>query len=200
VFNLLSDVKLTPGAADFCLLSRKAHEALCAMPERRRFLRGMIAWMGLPTARVCYSAPPRFAGESKYSIRRMLTLALDATFSFSTRPIRLASKAGAACVIAGLAYLGYVLARYLIVGDLMPGWASIVGAIIVMGGVQLLSIGLIGEYLAHVFEEVKGRPKYLFKYTPESSPQLSRHTESGEWSAADPQMLYFRVRGDARCA
>jgi dolichol-phosphate mannosyltransferase len=167
VFNLLSDVKLTSGAADFCLLSRTAHQALCQMPERRRFLRGMIAWMGFKTARVSYTAPPRFAGESKYGVGRMLALALDATFSFSTRPIRLASKAGVFCILAGVAYLCYLLGRYFVVGDLVPGWASIVGTIIVMGGFQLLSIGLIGEYLAHIFEEVKARPRYLFKQTPD---------------------------------
>ena len=168
VFNFLSEVKITPGAADFCLLSRRAHQSLRQMPERRRFVRGMVAWMGFKTTRIEYVAPPRFAGDSKYNIGRMLTLALDATFSFSTRPIRMASKFGAACVVVGLCYLAYMLGRYLLLGDLVPGWASLLGTVIVMGGAQLLSIGLIGEYLAHVFEEVKGRPLYLFKATPAS--------------------------------
>lgn len=181
VFNLLSDVKLTPGAADFCLLSRKAHRALCQMPERRRFLRGMIAWMGFKPARVSYVASERFAGESKYSLRRMLKLALDATISFSARPMRLALKAGALCVVAGLGYLAYILGRYLFLGDLVEGWASILGTIIVLGGAQLLSIGLIGEYLAHVFEEVKGRPLYVLKYRSKKArpaQQLSLDAEN----------------------
>lgn len=174
VFNLLSDIKLTPGAADFCLLSEKAHQALSNMPEQRRFLRGMIAWMGFETAKVSYNAPERFAGESSYGVGRMLKLAVDATISFSTRPIRLATKAGALCVAAGLLYLTYIFGRYLVLGDLSPGWASILGTVIVMGGAQLLSIGLIGEYLAHIFEEVKGRPLYLFKY------ESRQHQESSE--------------------
>jgi dolichol-phosphate mannosyltransferase len=202
VFNFLSDVKLTPGAADFCLLSRKAHDALCRMPERRRFLRGMVAWMGFKTARVLYTAPSRFAGESKYSLRRMLALALDATFSFSTRPIRLASKAGAFCVVVGMIYLAYVLGRYFVVGDLLPGWASIVGTILLMGGVQLLSIGLIGEYLAHVFEEVKGRPQYLFKYSSDETQQAIEIQPSfrTQRAANETDVLEFGTQGDEKCA
>lgn len=202
VFNFLSDVKLTPGAADFCLMSRRALEGLRQMPERRRFLRGMVAWMGFKTERVFYTAPSRFAGESKYSVRRMLGLALDATFSFSTRPIRLASKAGALFVLAGMLYLTYVLGRYFVVGDLLPGWASIVGTILLMGGVQLLSIGLIGEYLAHVFEEVKGRPQYLFKHTPEQAQQgaMARPTIQAANLAKQSELLGFGAQGDEKCA
>lgn len=202
VFNFLSDVKLTPGAADFCLLSRTALNGLRQMPERRRFLRGMIAWMGFKTARVSYTAPSRFAGESKYSLRRMLALALDATFSFSTRPIRLASKAGALFVVVGMMYLAYVLGRYFIVGDLLPGWASIVGTILLMGGVQLLSIGLIGEYLAHVFEEVKGRPQYLFKYTPELANQAAATGSSprDRNAAGQAEVSGFATQGEEKCA
>lgn len=188
VFNILSDVKLTPGAADFCLLSQRAHQTLCDMPEQRRFLRGMIAWMGFETARVFYTAPERFAGQSSYGVGRMLKLAMDATISFSTRPIRLATKAGALCVAAGLVYLTYITGRYMILGDLSPGWASILGTVIVMGGAQLLSIGLIGEYLAHIFQEVKGRPLYLFKYQSRqhevsSVPHLRNSTAPNHGSA-----------------
>ena len=175
VFNLLSDVKLTPGAADFCLLSRRVHQQLCEMPERRRFLRGMIAWLGFDTARIEYTAPARFAGQSGYGLTRMLKLAMDATVSFSTRPIRLATKGGALCVAVGLMYLSYITARYVLLGDLSPGWASILGTVIVLGGAQLLSIGLIGEYLAHIFEEVKGRPSYVMKY---SATATSKKTNS----------------------
>ena len=122
LFNVLSDVKLTPGAADFCLLSEKAHQALCNMPEQRRFLRGMIAWMGFETARVSYTAPERFAGESSYGVGRMLKLAMDATISFSTRPIRLATKAGASVRCRWIAISDLHLRRYLVLGDLSPGW------------------------------------------------------------------------------
>jgi dolichol-phosphate mannosyltransferase len=200
VFNFLSDVKLTPGAADFCLLSGKAHQALCQMPERRRFLRGMIAWMGFQTARVRYIAPSRFAGESSYGVGRMLKLAMDATISFSTRPIRLATKAGALCVAIGLIYLTYILGRYLILGDLSPGWASILGTVIVMGGAQLLSIGLIGEYLAHIFEEVKGRPLYLFKYESEQHGMLTEPNLNSTTPIHQSVAVDARIQSEKKCA
>ena len=201
VFNFLSDVKLTPGAADFCLLSRKAHHALRDMPERRRFLRGMVAWMGFATDRVQYTAPSRFAGESSYGLGRMLKLAMDATVSFSTRPIRLATKAGALCVAVGFVYLTYILGRYVVLGDLSPGWASILGTVIMMGGAQLLSIGLIGEYLAHIFEEVKGRPLYLLKYEsnrPDVMTQPSRAVNKLLYGAVDSDE--GRIQREKKCA
>ncbi|MEM6471599.1 MAG: glycosyltransferase family 2 protein [Planctomycetota bacterium] len=184
VFNALSDVKLTPGAADFCLLSNSVHQQLISMPEKQRFLRGMIAWLGFQPTKIEYTAPPRYAGASSYGLARMTKLAINATVSFSNRPIRLAAKGGIVCFVGGLLYLTYIFSRSVLLGDLVPGWASILGAVILMGGIQLLSIGLIGEYLAHVFEEVKGRPAFVFKYS-HAARNASSSTDSGGSSQSD---------------
>jgi glycosyltransferase involved in cell wall biosynthesis len=160
----LTDTPITPGACDFCLLSRRAHQALMRMPERHRFLRGMISWIGFPRSFLPFNAPARAAGETKYTVRKMVRLALDAVFSFSTAPIKLASQAGGVLVLAAAIYFGYILWRYWIVGDLIPGWGSLICTVLILNGVQLFFTGLIGEYLSRTFEEAKRRPIYLIKF------------------------------------
>jgi dolichol-phosphate mannosyltransferase len=167
--NQLSDVPIVPGAADFCLLSRHAHQALCAMPERHRFLRGMVSWIGFRRTFVPFHAPARAAGHSKYTPRKQFRLALDAVFSFTAVPMKLAFRSGLVVAGLGLAFLVYILARFLFLGDLVPGWASLICTLLLLGGVQTVFIGLLGEYLARVFEETKGRPRYFFKQASESS-------------------------------
>lgn len=174
VFNRLSDMPIEPGAADFCLLSRRAKEALIEMPERHRFLRGMIAWVGFPRAFVKYVAPSREAGVSKYTSWRMMKLAMDAVFSFSTRPILLILKTGLAVVLFGIFYLCYEVVRYLICGDAVRGWPSLVALITMIGGLQLVSIAVCGGYIARIFEEEKRRPLYFFK----QKFQVTRFEES----------------------
>jgi dolichol-phosphate mannosyltransferase len=166
LFNLLSDVKILPGVADFGLLSKKVHRQLIDMPERHRFLRGMIAWLGYKRCLVPYVAEPRGGGASKYTFRKMLRLATDAVFSFTSRPIRLASRIGLALVVVGAVYLFYIVGRFFICGDLIMGWASMVGTTLVLGGAQLFFIGILGEYMARVFEEAKQRPLYVMKRKP----------------------------------
>jgi dolichol-phosphate mannosyltransferase len=167
LINRLSDTPIVQGAADFCLLSRPAHQALQEMPERHRFLRGMISWIGFRRTFVPFVAPPRAAGESKYTLWRMARLAFDATFSFSARPIRIIGRMGMGIVALGFVYLAYIVLRYLFLGDLVPGWASLIATILIVGGLQLVAIGISGEYLARVFEESKGRPLYFFKQAPQ---------------------------------
>lgn len=167
--NRLSDVPIVPGAADFCLLSRPAHQALCAMPERHRFLRGMVSWIGFRRALVPFHAPARAAGYSKYTLRKQLRLALDAVFSFTAFPMKLAFRTGLLVAGLGMTFLVYILSRFLFLGDLVPGWASLICTLLLLGGVQTVFIGLLGEYLGRVFEETKGRPRYFFKQEPETS-------------------------------
>ncbi len=169
--NRLSDTEVVPGASDFCLLSRRAVESLGKMPERHRFLRGMVAWLGFRRTFLPFEAPERGAGTSKYSWTRMVSFALDAIFSFSAAPLKLATKMGLAVAVAGIAYLGYILVRFFVLGDLVEGWASILSAVLILGGVQLAFVGLIGEYLARVFEEGKERPLYLLRQTPSADAQ-----------------------------
>jgi glycosyltransferase involved in cell wall biosynthesis len=161
ILNALSTTKVPLGAADFCLLSRRVCDAIRNMPERHRFLRGLVSWVGYPRAYVPYVAPQRALGKTKYSFVRMLALALDAVFSFSAEPLRLALRTGIVIAIGGFLYLAWTLIYGYIVRGLVPGYASLIGVTLILGGFQLMFIGLIGQYLARVFEEVKGRPLYL---------------------------------------
>lgn len=163
IFNALSEVKVPKGAADFTCLSRRAYRELRRMRERHRLLRAMISWLGFPRAVVTYQAPPRVAGHSKYTLRRMLRLALDGVFAFSSQPIRYGTRAGLAIASLGLVYLVYVLTMSMIYGATVRGWPSILVTLLVLGGFQICMIGLVGEYIARTFEESKGRPLYVLK-------------------------------------
>ncbi|MEZ6064565.1 MAG: glycosyltransferase family 2 protein [Planctomycetaceae bacterium] len=177
LINRLSDTQVPAGAADFGLLSRPAYEALRAMPETHRFLRGLVSWMGFSRTFVEFDAPPRAAGESKYTLRRMLKFASDALLSFSSAPLRLATMLGLAVTSVGFLYLAYVLGRFLFVGDLVPGWGSLAATVLFLGGVQLLCLGIVSEYVARIYEQVKGRPRYLLKYTTASTQPPPRRTQ-----------------------
>jgi glycosyltransferase involved in cell wall biosynthesis len=165
-FNALSETKLTPGAADFFLLSRSALGALRQMPEYHRFLRGMIAWLGFPRALVPYRAAARTKGASKYTAARMVGLAKDAVFAFSSKPLRVVSRLGLLLVVIGGAFLVEVLWEKFSGKRLEPGWATVVAVVLILGGAQLFTLGLIGEYLSRVFDEVKRRPVYVLKDWP----------------------------------
>ena len=158
VLNLLSTVRVPEGAADFCLLSRRTADTLRGMRERHRFLRGMISWAGFRRAFLPYTAAARAAGQSKYTLVKMLRMGVDAILSFSTAPIGLASRVGVFVVLLGFGYLAWNFAVAFRTGKWAPGWASLIAVVMVLGGTQILFIGLIGQYLARVFEELKGRP------------------------------------------
>lgn len=167
LLNSISDTHIMPDAADFVLLSRPAHEALLSMPERHRFLRGMVSWIGFRREFVEYQAPARRAGESSYTLRRMIRLGSDALFSFSTAPVRFATRLGLAVVACGMLYLAYILYTLVTQPDqIVPGWTSLIIVVLILSGVQIMLIGLIGEYIARIFEEAKGRPLYFFKQRP----------------------------------
>jgi len=166
LINRLSDTPIVPNVADFGLLSHRAWCALQHMPERHRFLRGMISWIGFRRAFVPFEAPRRAAGRSKYTPSRMLALALNGIFSFSSVPLRIASRLGVLLVVCGVGYLAYVLVRYFLGGGMVAGWSSLICTMLILGGTQLVFTGLIGEYLARVYEEAKQRPLYFFKEEP----------------------------------
>jgi len=167
LINAFAETPIVPAAADFCLLSARAHAALCAMPERHRFLRGMVSWIGFHRTYVPFQAPRRLAGQSKYTALKMMGLALDALFSFSAAPMRMATRLGVAVLVPGVFYFIYVLARYIAVDDFERGWGSLIGVLMILGGIQLIFIGMVGEYLARIFEESKRRPLYFFKQNPD---------------------------------
>ena len=167
LINRFGETSIVPGAADFCLLSVRAHKAVCAMPERHRFLRGMVAWIGFNRTYVPFQAPRRPAGQSKYTTFKMLSLAIDALFSFSAAPMRMATRLGLALLVPGALYFLYIVVRYVALDDFVRGWGSLIGTLMIIGGIQLIFIGMVGEYLARIFEESKRRPLYFFKQTPD---------------------------------
>lgn len=153
-------VPTTPGHADFRLMSRRAIDALLQYREVNLFLRGMVPLVGFRTEVIEYVRSPRREGESKYPTRRMLGLALDAVTSFSVAPLRLVTSMGALVFAGSVAMSLFVVATRLFTDQAVPGWASTVVPIYVLGGVQLLSLGIIGEYLGKTYRETKLRPRY----------------------------------------
>jgi dolichol-phosphate mannosyltransferase len=161
LLNRMTSLNLPRGGADFRLMSRRVVNAVLAMPEKHRFLRGMTRWVGFEQTVIEYDQPPRESGRSKYSLRRMWRFAWDAIASFSALPLRAASVFG--FVVSGLGglYLVYILAVYFFTDSAVAGWTSVVAAVLVLSGVQLICLGFIGQYLGRTYEEVKGRPLYL---------------------------------------
>jgi len=163
VFRWLTRINLESGAADFRLLDGRVVDALHRFRERFLFFRGLVGWMGFRTVAVPYDAAPRLAGDSKYTLRRMLRLALDGLFSFSVLPLRIAIWFGLLVALAGLAYAAFALYAALWLHSTVRGWTSLMIVLLLLGGVQLMIIGILGEYLGRVYEEVKGRPIYLVR-------------------------------------
>ena len=160
--NRLSDTRIPLDAGDFRLLDRNVVDALLSMPERDRYVRGMISWLGFSQCAVPYRRAARTAGVTKFSLWRMLHFATDGVVSFSVLPLRLASWTG--FLASGLALLGItavVFEKYLHVAGLVHGWSSTVIAVLFMGGVQLVCLGIIGEYVGRAYGEVKRRPLYI---------------------------------------
>ena len=160
VINRLGAVPVPPGGADFRLLDRRALRALNELPEHFAFLRGLIPWLGFPDARVEYEAGGRWAGRSKYDLRRMISLALDGILSFSVVPLRLITLLGFATTLLGVAYGIFALVAQL-AGRVQTGWTSLIVLVLVFGGVQLLSLGIVSEYVGRTYEEAKRRPRYV---------------------------------------
>ncbi len=162
LLNKLSNVKLEPGFADFRLFTRKALDAFLEFQEKDRFNRGLVVWMGFRQGIVSYIAPPRESGTSKYSIRKMMRLGLDGITAFSSRPLRIAAYLGMITTLLGFLYLVYALITFLS-GHASPGWTSMIGIIILLGGIQLLCLGIIGEYISRIYNETKNRPLFFVK-------------------------------------
>jgi glycosyltransferase involved in cell wall biosynthesis len=157
----ISKTEIPANAGDFRLLDRKIITALNAMPERSRFMKGLYTWVGFKSLAIPFAAPPRAAGKSSWSFLRLLDLAITGVTAFSDLPLRMWSAIG--FIISLIAFiLGlYIVIKTLIFGVDAPGYATIVVAITFFGGIQLLSIGILGEYIARIFNEVKQRPKYI---------------------------------------
>jgi glycosyltransferase involved in cell wall biosynthesis len=164
LINVLSDVEIKAGAADFRLMSRRAADAFLSLKEKDRFTRGLVSWMGFAQTFVPYEADRRFAGKSKYTLRKMIRFALDGLTSFSAKPLRVSLYLGFLFAVFGLFYALYAIINHSS-GNTMPGWTSLLIMILLIGGLQLISLGIIGEYLARVYHETKNRPLYFVKET-----------------------------------
>ena len=150
--------------ADFRLLSRRAARQLCRYRERNLFLRGIVPLIGYPSAKVYYDRAERFAGESKYPLRRMVNFAIDGITSFSVRPVRFVFALGCVFVLIALVAAGFVLWSWM-KGTLVQGWASLFLSMWFIGGCVLMALGVIGEYIGKIYIEVKDRPRYNVERT-----------------------------------
>lgn len=165
LLNFISGTRVLPGAADFRAMSRRAVDALRAMPEYHRFLRGMVSWIGFKSAILLYHQEERAGGVTKYSFAKMFRLAMDAIFSFSLAPLYVGLSLGGILLLLALAEMVYVLSFWVTgrTSSLAPGWSSLMFVILIVGGMLMVLLGFIGVYVGYIFQEVKRRPVYLVK-------------------------------------
>jgi glycosyltransferase involved in cell wall biosynthesis len=163
--NALSSDKIPQNAGDFRLLDRKVVDVIRAMPERNRFMKGLFAWAGFKQVAVEYDRSERETGTTKFNYWKLWTLALDGITSASTVPLRVWSYVGAAIALIALAYAAFIASRTLIFGAVVPGYASIMVSVLFLGGVQLISLGVLGEYVGRILTETKQRPLYVIRDT-----------------------------------
>jgi dolichol-phosphate mannosyltransferase len=157
----LTSTNIPLDAGDFRLVSRRAADALRQVRERNRFVRGLVSWIGFRQSSVTFTRDVRYAGETKYPFRKMAAFAMDGIVSFSFVPLQLAMYLGLAVSASSFLYIGYAVYLKLFTDRVVHGWASMIVAVLFVGGVQLVSIGIIGEYIGRIYEEVKQRPLYL---------------------------------------
>ncbi len=159
--NALTDVELPVDVGDFRLLDRKVIETMKQMPERNRYVRGIVAWVGYKQAAVEYVREERFAGETKYPLKKMLGLASNAITSFSLKPLKISTYIGCFLSFGSFVFLIYVLVRGLIDKGLVDGWASLAAIMLFFNGIVLIMLGIIGQYIGRIYDETKGRPLYI---------------------------------------
>ena len=179
----MTKVNIPVDTGDFRAMDRKVVESVRSMREYHRFLRGMVAWVGFKTKPVLYSREARFAGTTKYPFRKMFKFALDALYSFSDVPLRVAGYLG--LITFGLGFLGmlYIVGELLFFGNYITGVSAVLFAVLLIGGVQLLCLGVIGQYLGRVFDQLKGRPLYLV----DDSKNLTLWSSTGSSSGASSE-------------
>jgi dolichol-phosphate mannosyltransferase len=162
LLNSLVDIEIPFDAGDFRLMSRRTLDELNRMPEQHRFIRGMVSWIGFRQVPLRYERQRRFAGETKYPLRKMLRFAFDAISGFSIVPLRIATYLGFLCAILGLVFLAYTVYSY-VTGIALQGWTTLMTVILILGSGQLLVLGVIGEYLGRLFMQSKNRPLFVIE-------------------------------------
>lgn len=157
----ISAISIPPDSGDFRLMDRQVVEAIKRLPERTRFMKGIFAWAGFSTATVEFERPERFAGSTSWNYRKLWNFALDGIFSFSTLPLRIWTYLGMFISLMAFFYAGFLIVRTIIQGADVPGYASMMTAFLFMGGIQLMSLGILGEYVGRIYRETKQRPIYI---------------------------------------
>ena len=164
LMNFLSDIPIPKDVGDFRLLDRKVVDYLNSLPEQSKFLRGLVAWGGFPVSFVSYDREKRNSGQTHYTFGKMVNFALDGIISFSVKPLRLATFFGfLAAFIGFLGMLYAIIGKFYFPQDLVSGWAAIFVGLMFLGGVQLITIGIIGEYIGKIFTQIQNRPNYTIK-------------------------------------
>jgi polyisoprenyl-phosphate glycosyltransferase len=171
LLHWLADTHIPLDTGDFRLISRRVRDLIVAMPERQRFIRGMVSWVGFRQEPILYDRDARFAGETKYPFRKLLALALDGIFSSTCKPLRFALPVGLAAISLSLVFGIYAVVSWLFVSRTPQGWPSLMAAIAFFGGAQLVVLGILGEYLGRVFEQTRGRPLFLVDSVVRSSDE-----------------------------
>ena len=163
--NWISDIKLDPGSADFRLIDKKVVSVIKNNNEGEIFFRGYISWVGFKQFQIQYNSNSRFSGESKYSLRKMMDFAINGITSFSIKPLRIAVVLGLIFSLAAFIYSIYALYMVIFTDKTIQGWASVIVSVLFLGGIQLIVIGILGEYIGKLFLQVKGRPTYIINET-----------------------------------
>jgi glycosyltransferase involved in cell wall biosynthesis len=163
IINKLTDIEIPQDVGDFRLISKDALNAIKGIRERKRFMKGIFAWVGFKTTSVYYERAPRNAGKTKWNYLKLMDLAIEGITSFSTVPLRLASLLGILISLTAFLYAVWITISKILYGNPVKGYPSMMVAILFLGGVQLITIGIIGEYIGRIYEEVKQRPLYIVK-------------------------------------
>lgn len=165
LISAMSEVSIPQNTGDYRLMDRQVVEALKKLPERTRFMKGIFAWLGFSTTTIYFERPQRFAGTTSWNFWKLWKLALDGIFSFTTLPLQVWTYLGAGISLLTFVYGSFLILRTLLIGTTVPGYASTMVAILFLGGIQLVSLGVIGEYVGRIYREVKGRPIYIVEET-----------------------------------
>lgn len=166
------NVEIVNGAGDFRLLSRRAVDSLLSLPESNRFSKGLFSWIGFETVSFTYENVRRAAGKSKWSGRHLLNYGIDGLISFNSRPLRLAIHTGLWLFLSALVYALWIIANVVLDGVETPGYATLITAVVALSGIQLATLGVIGEYVGRIYDESKRRPHYVVRETDESAAVL----------------------------
>ncbi|MFJ7787044.1 glycosyltransferase [Streptomyces albidoflavus] len=178
----LMDVEVLDGAGDFRLLSRQAVDTVLSLPETNRFSKGIFSWIGFRTATFTYRNAQRLAGTSKWGSRRLLNYGIDGLLSFNNRPLRLAVYAGFWCLLAAMVYAAWVGFDAVLHGATVPGYATLLMVVVGVGGIQLITLGIIGEYIGRIYHEVKRRPPFVVRETDDHPAFAAAAIPPGETS------------------